>query len=83
MACVFLLRTCCLISVHAQVLVIGVIAGTLFLRGSFDASTIRGGSLYLGILFFSIVHLMFSSYAEQTLMVRTIYTGLQASWVVG
>lgn len=53
-----------------QIVVLAIIAGTLFLRGTFDTSTIRGGSLYLGLLFFSIVHLMFSSYAEQTLMVR-------------
>jgi hypothetical protein len=50
-------------------LFLAVIAGTLFLRGTIPTNDIQGGTLYLGLIFFSIVHLMFASYAEQTLLI--------------
>jgi hypothetical protein len=43
-----------------QVVVVGVVTGTLFLKGSIPTDTIQGGTLYLGLIFFSIVHLMFA-----------------------
>jgi len=52
-----------------QTLVLAVIAGTLFLRGTIPTDTIQGGTLFLGLIFFSIVHLMFASYAEQSLLI--------------
>lgn len=38
-----------------QTLILAVIAGTLFLRGHIPTDTIQGGTLYLGLIFFSIV----------------------------
>jgi hypothetical protein len=52
-----------------QTLFLAVIAGTLFLRGFIPTDTIQGGTLFLGLIFFSIVHLMFAAYAEQTLLI--------------
>uniref|UniRef100_A0A383WGZ5 ABC transporter domain-containing protein n=1 Tax=Tetradesmus obliquus TaxID=3088 RepID=A0A383WGZ5_TETOB len=61
----YIFKTC-------QVVIIGLITGTLFLKGRIPTNTIQGGTLYLGLIFFSIVHLMFASYAEQTLMIASL-----------
>lgn len=50
-------------------LFLAVVTGTLFLRGSIPTDSIQGGTLFLGVIFFSIVHLMFASYPEQTLLI--------------
>jgi hypothetical protein len=52
-----------------QTLVLAFIAGTLFLKGTIPTDTLQGGTLFLGLIFFSIVHLMFASYAEQSLLI--------------
>lgn len=54
-----------------QVIFLALIAGTLFLRGRIPID-IEGGGLFLGVLFFSIIHLMFSSYAEQSLLIFSL-----------
>eukprot|EP00879_Flechtneria_rotunda_P006755 GHRR01007099.1.p1 GENE.GHRR01007099.1~~GHRR01007099.1.p1 ORF type:complete len:1177 (+),score=387.98 GHRR01007099.1:1343-4873(+) len=56
-----------------QVLVLAVVAGTLFLKGSIGSETIQDGTFYLGLIFFSIIHLMFNSYAEQSLMIMSLH----------
>ncbi|KAF6262509.1 ATP-binding cassette transporter [Scenedesmus sp. NREL 46B-D3] len=56
-----------------QVVVVGVVTGTLFLKGQIATDTVQGGTLFLGLIFFSIVHLMFASYAEQTLMIASLH----------
>eukprot|EP00878_Enallax_costatus_P029120 GHUV01031546.1.p1 GENE.GHUV01031546.1~~GHUV01031546.1.p1 ORF type:complete len:121 (-),score=31.59 GHUV01031546.1:746-1108(-) len=56
-----------------QVLFLGFITGTLFLKGHLKADGISSGSLYLGLTFFSIVNNMFSSYAEMTLMIMSLH----------
>lgn len=50
-------------------LFLAVVTGTLFLRGSIPTDSIQGGTLFLGLIFFSIVHLMFASFPEQTLLI--------------
>lgn len=52
-----------------QVLILGFITGTLFLKGSIPTDTVNGGTLYLGLIFYSIVQLMFNSFAEMHFMV--------------
>lgn len=36
-----------------QTLVLAIIAGTLFLRGTIPTDTLQGGTLFLGLIFFS------------------------------
>lgn len=38
-----------------QTLIVAVVAGTLFLRGTLPSNSIQGGTLYLGLIFLSIV----------------------------
>ncbi|KAF6262511.1 ATP-binding cassette transporter [Scenedesmus sp. NREL 46B-D3] len=57
----------------AQAIIVAFITGTLFLKDRMSTSTVQGGTLYLGLIFFSIVEIMFSSYAEQTLMIASLH----------
>lgn len=50
-----------------------VITGTLFLKSHLEADNINTGTLVLGLIFFSIVNMMFTSYAEQTLMIMSLH----------
>jgi hypothetical protein len=52
-----------------QVVLLAFIVGTLFLKGRIPLD-IQGGTLYLGLIFFSIIHLQFSSFAEQVRAAR-------------
>lgn len=54
-------------------LLMGIITGTLFLKQHLSTDSINDGTLYLGLIFFSIVNSMFSSYAEQTLMIMSLH----------
>lgn len=36
-------------------MIVAVVAGTLFLRGTIETNTIQSGTLYLGLIFLSIV----------------------------
>lgn len=54
-------------------LFLAIVSGTLFLRGRIDSNSIQGGTLYLGLLFYGIIHLMFNSYAEQTLIIMSLH----------
>ena len=56
----------------AQVLFLGVLTGTLFLKGQVDTTTVANATLLLGLLFFSIVQLMFSSFAEMPLLLMSL-----------
>jgi hypothetical protein len=38
-----------------QTMIVAVVAGTLFLRGTIETNTIQSGTLYLGLIFLSIV----------------------------
>jgi hypothetical protein len=42
---------------------VAIIAGTLFLRGHIPSDSIQGGTLYLGLIFLSIVSLLIFSLA--------------------
>lgn len=46
------------------------ISATVFLRTTLDTNSIEDGSLYLSMIFFSLVYIMFNSYAEISLTVR-------------
>ncbi|KAF6261001.1 ATP-binding cassette transporter [Scenedesmus sp. NREL 46B-D3] len=56
----------------AQVLFLGVLTGTLFLKGQVDTTTVANATLLLGLLFFSIVQLMFSSFTEMPLLLMSL-----------
>lgn len=42
---------------------------TVFFRTTLNPDNIQDGSLYLSMIFFSLVHIMFNSYAEMSLTV--------------
>jgi hypothetical protein len=42
---------------------------TVFFRTTLSPDNIADGSLYLSMIFFSLVHIMFNSYAEMSLTV--------------
>ncbi|KAL8547629.1 hypothetical protein ACS0TY_007090 [Phlomoides rotata] len=52
-----------------QLLVMGIISMTLFLRIKMSKNTITDGVIYMGALFFSLVTLIFSGFSEMALSV--------------
>ncbi|KAK9830492.1 hypothetical protein WJX72_012062 [[Myrmecia] bisecta] len=58
-------RTC-------QTSFVAFVVATVFFRMRLKAKTLENANLYLGILFYSIVHLMFNGYSEMAITVQTL-----------
>nr|XP_043635485.1 ABC transporter G family member 31 [Erigeron canadensis] len=58
----YIFKTC-------QVAFVGFVTCTLFLRTKLHPTDVMNGSLYLGCLFFALVHMMFNGFAELPLMI--------------
>lgn len=54
---------------NIQLIIIGLIASTLFLRTKLHKQTVSDGLVYMGALFFSLIQLLFNGYAELALTI--------------
>ncbi|GAB2217837.1 hypothetical protein Droror1_Dr00001049 [Drosera rotundifolia] len=54
---------------NIQLIIIGLIASTLFLRTKLHKQTVSDGLVYMGALFFSLIQLLFDGYAELALTI--------------
>ncbi|KAH9321631.1 hypothetical protein KI387_016270, partial [Taxus chinensis] len=52
-----------------QIAVVGAITMTLFLRTEMHQRSINDGNLYMGAMFFSLVHMMFNGFPEMSMMI--------------
>ena len=52
-----------------QVAFVGFVTCTLFIRTRLHPTDVTDGSLYLGCLFFALVHMMFNGFSELPLMI--------------
>lgn len=48
----------------------GVVTATTFLRTELSANSIGSANLYFGVIFFSLIMVLFDGFAEETLTVR-------------
>ncbi|GAQ91789.1 pleiotropic drug resistance protein [Klebsormidium nitens] len=55
-----------------QCALLAIISATVFLRTTLNSDSIADGSLYLSMIFFSLVYIMFNSYAEISLTVHRL-----------
>ncbi|XP_002515969.2 ABC transporter G family member 29 [Ricinus communis] len=60
------------ISKGAQLIIVAVIASTVFLRTKMHSRNEEDGELYIGALTFSVIHNMFNGYAELSLMISRL-----------
>ncbi|XP_050230912.1 ABC transporter G family member 29-like [Mercurialis annua] len=60
------------ISKAIQLIIVAVIASTVFLRTKMDSKNEEDGELYIGALTFSVIHNMFNGYAELSLMISRL-----------
>ncbi|XP_071737932.1 ABC transporter G family member 31-like [Rutidosis leptorrhynchoides] len=61
----YIFKTC-------QVAFVGFVTCTIFLRTRLHPTDVMDGSLYLGCLFFGLVHMMFNGFAELPLMISRL-----------
>ncbi|KAL9265410.1 Pleiotropic drug resistance protein 1-like protein [Drosera capensis] len=54
---------------NIQLIIIALIASTLFLRTKLHKQTVSDGLVYMGALFFSLIQLLFNGYAELALTI--------------
>lgn len=52
-----------------QVLLMGLVTCTMFLRTRLNPTDVINGNLYLSCLFFGLVHMMFNGFSELPLMI--------------
>lgn len=55
-----------------QILILGAIAMTMFLRTKMHHRTVNDGNLYMGALFFGLVHVMFNGFPELSMTVSRL-----------
>jgi hypothetical protein len=53
-----------------QCALVAIITATLFLRTTLSPDNVLDGGLYLGVLFFSLLFMMFSGFTNVTITVR-------------
>eukprot|EP00253_Pinus_taeda_P001138 PITA_01138 len=56
----------------AQILVVGAVTMTMFLRTEMHHRTVNDGNLYMGALFFGLVHIMFNGFPELSMTVSRL-----------
>eukprot|EP00253_Pinus_taeda_P008654 PITA_08654 len=56
----------------AQIMVVGAVTMTMFLRTKMHHRTINDGNLYMGALFFGLVHVMFNGFPELSMTVSRL-----------
>ncbi|CAM6100115.1 unnamed protein product [Calypogeia fissa] len=61
----YIFRTC-------QVAFLAIVTGTLFLRTQFHPGNILDGNIYMGSLFFALVHMMFNGFSELSITVSRL-----------
>jgi hypothetical protein len=52
-----------------QVFYVSVITSTLFFRTTISPNSVNDGNLYMGVLFFSLIFMMFNGFSEMSIMV--------------
>jgi len=56
----------------AQILVVGAVTMTLFLRTEMHHRTVNDGNLYMGALFYGLVHIIFNAFPELSMTVSRL-----------
>ena len=55
-----------------QVAIVGIITMTMFLHTRMHQNSVDDGNLYMGALFFGLIHLMFNGFPEMSMMIARL-----------